>query len=91
MAKFNAFRDQLVLPNLGQLKGPMSDKDVQFLRNTATSLSPDMSEAEFKSTLEQLRKKYQEIIDKSSGSAQSQPSGNSFTANNGKTYSFPVK
>lgn len=62
--KFESFRDNLVLPNLGQLKWPMSDKDIQFLKNTATSLDLDMSEEVFKETLQELRVKYEEILKK---------------------------
>lgn len=80
LARFNSFRDSMVLPNLGQLKGPMSDKDVVFLRNTATSLTPDMSEKEFISTLDELEKKYREIIDKSAGIAPSSGNAPSVTS-----------
>lgn len=46
-----AIRDQLVasltLPNLGALKGPMSDKDIMFVKQLATRLgNPRISEAE---------------------------------------------
>lgn len=48
---FNAIRDQLVaalaMPNLGQLKGPMSDKDIVFIKQLATRLqNRDLSDAE---------------------------------------------
>lgn len=48
---FNGVREQLVsalaLPNLGLLKGPMSDKDVLFVKQLATRLAnPRLSEAE---------------------------------------------
>jgi len=62
--QFNSFRDTLVLPNLGQLKWPMSDKDVAFLRNTATALNLSSSEDQFKKNLEELKQKYQSIVDK---------------------------
>jgi hypothetical protein len=42
----------------------MSDKDIQFLKNTATSLNLDMSEKTFKDTLAQLKSKYTEIVNK---------------------------
>jgi len=52
----NALRDQLVatltLPNLGALKGPMSDKDVLFVKQLATRLgSPSLSEQETRRAL----------------------------------------
>lgn len=48
---FNAIRDQVVnalaLPNLGALKGPMSDKDVAFVKNISTRLgNHNIDEAE---------------------------------------------
>jgi hypothetical protein len=53
---FNAVRDQLVaalaLPNLGALKGPMSDKDVIFVKQLATRLgNTRMSAAETRKAL----------------------------------------
>lgn len=52
----NAIRDQLVaaltLPNLGALKGPMSDKDILFVKQLATRLgNPRISEGEAKSAI----------------------------------------
>lgn len=61
-AKFNSFRDNLALPALDSLKGAMSDKDIQFLRNSATALSLDMSEEEFDAELKRLKDKYEEIL-----------------------------
>jgi hypothetical protein len=57
---FNADRDQLVatltLPNLGVLKGPMSDKDVVFVKQIATKLANrNMSEKETRAELERAR------------------------------------
>ena len=56
-AKFNSFRDNMVLPNLSKLKWPMSDKDIQFLRNSATSLSLNMTEKQFKDELLKIKNK----------------------------------
>lgn len=61
-AEFDRLKDTLALPALDKLKGAMSDKDIQFLRNTATSLSLDMSENQFNKTLDRLEKKYREIL-----------------------------
>jgi hypothetical protein len=57
---FNAIRDQLVaalaLPNLGALKGPMSDKDVLFVKQLATRLSnPSLSEAETRTAIAEAK------------------------------------
>lgn len=62
IAKFNTFKDSLALPNLDKMKGAMSDKDIQFLRNTASSLSLDMNEETFNETLDALDKKYRELL-----------------------------
>ena len=42
----------------------MSDKDIEFLRNTASSLNLDMSEGEFKKRLGELKTKYNNILSK---------------------------
>lgn len=57
---FKAIRDQtvaaLTLPNLGSLKGPMSDKDVAFVKNLATRLQdPNISEAEARRAISDAR------------------------------------
>lgn len=41
----------------------MSDKDIQFLRNSATSLNIGMSEAEFKNELNRIKNKILGISD----------------------------
>lgn len=40
----------------------MSDKDIQFLRNTSAALSLDMSEAEFDKSLKQVKEKFQNML-----------------------------
>lgn len=60
-AKFASFRDNLALSNIDKLKGAMSDKDIEFLRNTASSLNLDMSEAEFIKQLNAIKTKYDNI------------------------------
>jgi hypothetical protein len=62
ISKFNTFRDTLALPALDSLKGAMSDKDIQFLRNTATALNLGMREKDFKTELDKLEKKYSELL-----------------------------
>jgi len=63
-ALFATFRDSLALSNIDKLKGAMSDKDIEFLRNTASSLNLDMSEGEFKKRLGELKTKYNNILNK---------------------------
>lgn len=72
-AKFNSFRDNLALPALDSLKGAMSDKDIQFLRNSATALSLDMSQEEFDKELQRLEDKYKEILNKGTDTSSSMP------------------
>ncbi len=57
---FNSIRDQLVaaltLPNLGALKGPMSDKDILFVKQLATRLANRrLSEAETRQAISEAR------------------------------------
>ena len=61
---FNSFIANLVLPNLWQLKWPMSDKDIQFLKDTATSVQLSDSEDEFIRKLAELKQKYKIILNK---------------------------
>lgn len=60
-AKFASFRDNLALSNIDKLKWAMSDKDIEFLRNTASSLNLDMSEPEFIKQLNGIKQKYANI------------------------------
>lgn len=47
MTGYNQLVSMLALPNLERLKGPLSDKDVLFLQNIGSRLSPDMKEKDF--------------------------------------------
>jgi hypothetical protein len=40
----------------------MSDKDVEFIRNTATSLNTNMSEEAFRNELNNLKQRYIEKV-----------------------------
>lgn len=59
---FDALRDLITLPSLESLKGAMSDKDIQFLRNSATALDLSMSEKEFIKTVKWMQDKYREVL-----------------------------
>ena len=61
-SSFETFKNTQVLPNLWQLKWPMSDKDVMFLKSTATSLNLDMDETTFKAKLAEIKKKLEEKL-----------------------------
>lgn len=44
-----------ILPNLWKLKGALSDKDIQFLKDSASSLGWDMSEKEFINNINEIK------------------------------------
>lgn len=60
--KINALKDTLAMANLWKLKGPMSDRDIEFLRSTSTYLSQDLSEDEFEKAIMWLRDVYAQKI-----------------------------
>ena len=51
---FNQLRDLLAMGNIDKLKGAMSDKDIEFLRNSATKLSLKLPTESFKKELENI-------------------------------------
>lgn len=61
---FKNLKDNLAMQNLDKLKGAMSDKDIEFLRNTAAAIDLDNSEEFFVNQLQSLRNKYQWILSK---------------------------
>lgn len=54
-SKFKQLKDTLASANLDKLKGAMSDKDIEFLRNTGTALSLDMPESAFDAELKKVQ------------------------------------
>lgn len=54
-AKVAQLKDTLASANLDKLKGAMSDKDIEFLRNIGTALKPSMSETAFDSELNKIK------------------------------------
>lgn len=54
-AKVAQLKDTLASANLDKLKGAMSDKDIEFLRNIGTALNPSMSETAFDAELEKIK------------------------------------
>lgn len=52
--EFATLRDNLALGNIDKLKGAMSDKDIEFLRNTATSINLNSDEGTFRKGLEAI-------------------------------------
>lgn len=55
-AKVAQLKDTLASANLDKLKGAMSDKDIEFLRNIGTALKLEMSEDAFDAELEKIKK-----------------------------------
>lgn len=51
-----------VLPNLSLLKGTMSDKDIEFIKLSASALSLDMSEQAFIENITEIRQKLEEQL-----------------------------
>lgn len=62
ISKFNSFRDNLAIPLLEKLKGPLSDNDLKFLKSASTALKLNMDEESFDAELQKLKKKYTEIL-----------------------------
>ncbi len=71
-AKFNNLIAKIAIDNLNLLKGPMSDKDIQFIKEQASALNLGMSEAGFKKELEKLETKFSEV----QGKINTSPSNN---------------
>jgi LAS superfamily LD-carboxypeptidase LdcB len=63
----------VAIENLALLKGPMSDKDVAFIKEASSGLNTNMSEEGFKAQLTALKNKFQEI--KNKAQTASTPSG----------------
>lgn len=59
----------LAIENLSLLKGPMSDKDIQFIKEASSKLKKNVSESAFRNELESLKAKFVEIKNKASGNA----------------------
>jgi hypothetical protein len=64
IAKLNTVKSLLTLPNLGLLKGAMSDNDLKFITSAGTSLNNNISEATFTKTLDSIINKYETAVRK---------------------------
>ncbi len=51
MAAIESLKSKLTLPNLGLLKGAMSDNDMKFITSASTTLSTDQSDAQFEKNM----------------------------------------
>jgi len=65
--KLNSVKALLTLPNLGLLKGAMSDKDIAFIQSAGTSLATSNTEKDFNDTLDTIISKYQTAVEKQAG------------------------
>jgi murein DD-endopeptidase MepM/ murein hydrolase activator NlpD len=63
-AKIDSLIANLALENLTLLKGPMSDKDIVFIKEASSGLKKNMSEEGFMERLEKLRVRFEQIEDK---------------------------
>jgi len=61
-AKFRNLQALLTIDSLSLLKGPMSDKDIQFLKESSSALNLSMSEKGFKNELLKLSTKINEKL-----------------------------
>lgn len=87
-ALYNTFRDTLAFANLDKMKGAMSDKDIEFLRNTAWAINLDMSEKTFKKNLADIKKKYINLLNK--WQVNTTWTSTQYKANNGKVYEIKI-
>lgn len=69
IANIESLVSSIALENLSLLKGPMSDKDIQFIKDASAGLRTNMSEEGFKAQLEKIKNKFVEIRDKASTSS----------------------
>lgn len=63
-AKFATIQSLLALPNLGLLKGAMSDNDLKFIKSAGSSLQTSTSLEQFDATLDEIIAKYTAAVEK---------------------------
>lgn len=61
-AEFDQLQAKLAFANLDKLKGPMSDKDIQFLKDSSAGLNRSMSEGAFRTKLEKIKERFNVIL-----------------------------
>lgn len=61
-ANFNALQSMMALENLSLLKGPMSDKDIQFIKEASSGLNLNMSQDGFRKKLTEIKTKIEASI-----------------------------
>lgn len=68
--KLNSVKALLALPNLGMLKGAMSDKDIAFIQAAGTSLNTSNTEADFNAELDRVIGNIRSIAERTTASQQ---------------------
>lgn len=71
-AKVDNLVASLAIDNLGLLKGPMSDKDIEFIKQMSSGLEIGMDEQSAKERLGKIKTRLQEKIKTASGTTDSQ-------------------
>lgn len=64
LANIEEIISSLALENLNLLKGPMSDKDIMFIKDASAGLRTSMDEKSFKKKIESIRDKMVEVQNK---------------------------
>lgn len=68
-AKVDNLVASLTVDNLGLLKGPMSDKDIEFVKQLSSGLDIGMDEKTAKERLQKIKDRLQEKVDKATPTA----------------------
>lgn len=70
--QFATFKNLITLPNLGMLKGPMSNSDLDFIKNSVANLNPSGDEALFIANIREIQDKYKAVLQKRADAQASQ-------------------
>jgi len=57
--EFDQLQAKLAFANLDKLKGPMSDKDIQFLKDASSGLNRSMTQEAFRAKLGKIKERFQ--------------------------------
>lgn len=84
--KFKTLISKVAIENLNLLKGPMSDKDIQFIKEQAAALNLSMSEKGFREGLETLKTKFENVKAKTTEQPNSEYPAGTIVEVDGKKY-----
>lgn len=85
--KLDSVKALVTLPNLGLLKGAMSDSDRKFIQSAGTSLATSNTEADFDATLNKLVSIYEKATAKAGGGL---PTPDTSVTNDGTSLQVPA-